>query len=109
MRTPVLVLILYLPLWGGKAQTATAPNQISGSFGALSNSFNGVPGSRQPLLGWDANGAFPPWHNLRFVLDLSNFRGTNLGSPQRGYFTTAGGAYSHGIGREAILGKMLLG
>ena len=109
MRSAVLVLILYLPLCGGQAQTATAPNQLSGSFGALSNSFNGVPGSRQPLLGWDADGAFPPWHNLRFVLDLSSFRGANLGSPQRGYFTTAGGQFSHVTGREMIFGKMLFG
>ncbi len=53
MRTPLVMLILCLPLWVGEAQTATAPYQLSGGFSALSNSFNGVPGSRQPLLGWD--------------------------------------------------------
>jgi hypothetical protein len=94
---------------GGKAQTPAAPYQLSGSFSSLSNSFNGVPGSRQPLLGWDGNVAFPPWHNLRFVLDFSGYQGTNLGSPQRGHFTTAGGEYSHRIGRETIFGKMLFG
>lgn len=109
MRTLLLVFVLHLPLFGLRAQTATAPYQVSGSFSAMSNSFNGVPGSRQPLLGWNANGAFPPWHNLRFVLDLSNFQGTNLGTLQRGYFTTAGGQYSHAMGREVIFGKMLFG
>jgi lipid A 3-O-deacylase PagL len=109
MRTSPVVLILCLPLWVGEAQTPTAPYQLSGSFSALSNSFNGVPGSRQPLLGWDGNAAFPAWHNLRFVLDFTDYRGTNLGAPQHGYFTTAGGEYCHRIGRENIFGKMLFG
>jgi hypothetical protein len=109
MRTPLVLLILCLPLWVGEAQTSTAPYQLSGSFSALSNSFNGVPGSRQPLLGWDGNAAFPAWHNLRFVLDFASYRGANLGAPQHGNFTTAGGEYSHRIGRESIFGKMLFG
>ena len=109
MRTPLVMLILCLPLWVGEAQTATAPYQLSGSFSALSNSFNGVPGSRQPLLGWGVNAAFPAWHNLRFVLDYTNYQGTNLGSPQHAHFPTAGGQYSHRIGRESIFGKMLFG
>ena len=79
MRTPLVMLILCLPLWTGEAQTANAPYLLSGSFSVLSNSFNGVPGSRQPLLGWNGNAAFPPWHNLRFVLDYANYQGTNLG------------------------------
>ena len=109
MRTPLVMLILCLPLWTGEAQTANAPYLLSGSFSVLSNSFNGVPGSRQPLLGWTGNAAFPPWHNLRFVLDYANYQGTNLGSPQHAHFPTAGGQYSHRIGRESIFGKMLFG
>ena len=109
MRIPLVLLILCLPLWVGEAQTATAPYQLSGSFNALSNSFNGVPGSRQPLLGWDAGAAFPAWHNLRFVFDYIDFQGKNLGSPQHGHFPTAGGQYSHRLGRESIFGKMLFG
>jgi hypothetical protein len=109
MRTPLVMLIVCLPLWVGEAQTATAPYQLSGSFSVLSNSFNGVPGSRQPLLGWGGNAAFPPWHNLRLVLDYTTYQGTNLGSPQRAHFPTAGGQYSHRIGRESIFGKMLFG
>ena len=109
MRTSLVMLILCLPLWVGEAQTATAPYQLSGGFSALSNSFNGVPGSRQPLLGWEVNAVLAAWHNLRFVLDYANYQGTNLGSPQHGHFATAGSQYSHRIGRESIFGKMLFG
>jgi hypothetical protein len=103
------MLILVLPLWSAEAQTATAPYVLSGNFSAQSNSFNGLPGSRQPLLGWGVNGAFPPWHNLRFVLDYSNYHGTNQGSPQRPRFVLAGWQYGHRIGRENIFGKFLVG
>ena len=109
MRTPLVLLILCLPPLVEEAQTATAPYQLSGSFSALSNSFNGVPGSRQPLLGWDVSAAFPAWHNLRFVLDYTSFQGKNLGSPQHAQFPTAGAQYSHRLGRESIFGKMLFG
>gem|GEM_PF-1200904 len=109
MRIPLVMLILCLLLGVGEAQTATAPYLLSGSFNALSNSFNGVPGSRQPLLGWDVSAAFPAWHHLRFVLDYTDFQGKNLGSPQHAQFPMAGGQYSHRIGRESIFGKMLFG
>jgi hypothetical protein len=103
------MLILCLPPWVAEAQTATAPYQLFGSISVLSNSFNGVPGSRQPLLGWDVSAAFPAWHNLRFVLDYTSFQGTNLGSPQHGQFPSAGAQYSHLLGRENIFGKVLIG
>ena len=90
MRIPVVVLILCLPVGFGEAQTATAPYQLSGSFTALSNSFNGVPGARQPLLGWAVSAALPAWHSLRFVIDYSSFQGKNLGSPQHAQFPTVG-------------------
>ena len=75
----------------------------------LSNSFNGVPGARQPLIGWGVGAAFTPWHNLRFVLDYTSFQGNNLGSPQHAHFPTVGAQYSHRIGRESIFGKMMFG
>jgi hypothetical protein len=109
MRIPVVALILCLPVGFLRAQTATAPYQLSGSFNVLSNSFNGVPGARQPLLGWDVGAAFRPWHNLRFVIDYTSFQGNNLGSPQHAQFPTVGAQYSHGIGRESIFGKMMFG
>jgi hypothetical protein len=109
MRTRLVLLILCLPLGTVEAQTATAPYQLSGSLNALSNSFNGVPGSRQPLLGWNGEVAFPAWHHLRFVLDYTDYQGTNLGSPQHGQFPMAGGQYSHRIGRASLFGTMLFG
>ncbi|MGA7157139.1 MAG: acyloxyacyl hydrolase [Acidobacteriaceae bacterium] len=109
MRTPLVVLVLCLPPWVAEAQTATAPYQLTGSFTALSNSFNGLPGSRQPLLGWSGTAAFPAWHNLRFVLDYTAFQGKNLGSPQHAQLPTAGAQYSHLLGRENIFAKVLLG
>jgi hypothetical protein len=109
MRSLLLLLILCLPLGLAKAQTASAPYQLSGSFNALSNSFNGVPGSTQPLLGWSLSAAFPPWHNVRFVLDYTSFQGTNLGAPQHAQFPTGGVQYSHLLGRENLFAKALIG
>lgn len=109
MRSLLLLLVLCSLPWAAKAQTATAPYQISGSFNTLSNSFNGVPGSTHPLPGWSVGAAFPPWHNLRFVLDYTSFQGTNLGSPQHAQFPTAGVQYGHLIGRENIFAKALIG
>src|ERR1700739_4290396 len=40
VRISLVILFLCLPLCVGVAQTATAPYQLSGSFNALSNSFN---------------------------------------------------------------------
>lgn len=109
IRIHMVVLFLCLPVGFGSAQTATAPYQISGGFNVLSNSFNGVPGARQPLLGWNVSAAFVPWHNLRFILDYTGFQGNNLGAPQRAHFPTAGAQYSHSIGRESIFGKVAFG
>lgn len=76
--------------------------QISGGYSLLSNSLNGVPGSHQPLNGWDAAVAFPSWHNLRFKIDTSAYRGTNLGAPQHLFFILGGGQYTWRIGRESV-------
>jgi hypothetical protein len=59
---------------GAVAQTETSPPfQIYGGYSWLSNSFNGVPGSRQPLNDWNAGAAFPQWHHLRFKIDYSMY------------------------------------
>jgi hypothetical protein len=92
------------------AQTeASAPYQISGGYSYLSNSFNGVPGSRQPLQGWNAAVAFPAWHNLRFKIDVFQFTGSNLGAPQHGFFIMAGGQYERTWGRERFFAQALVG
>jgi hypothetical protein len=85
------------------AQTeAPARYQIYGGYTFLSNSLNGVAGSHQPLNGLDAAVAFPSWHGLRFKIDTSAYRGTNLGAPQRPYFILGGGQYTWRVRREFV-------
>ena len=88
---------------------APARYQIYGGYAFLSNSLNGVPGSHQPLNGFDASVAFPSWHNLRFKVDVTAYRGTNLGAPQHPYFILGGGQYTWRIGRESVFAEGLGG
>jgi hypothetical protein len=83
--------------------------EIYGGYTFLSNSFNGVPGSRQPLNGWDASAAFSSWHRLRFKIDTYAYRGTNLGAPQHALFILGGGQYTWRFRREAVFGEALFG
>jgi hypothetical protein len=71
-----------------------------GGYTFLSNSMNGVPGSRQPLNGFDGSIAFPSWHNLSFKIDAFAYMGTNLNAPQHVYFILGGGQYGRRFGRE---------
>jgi hypothetical protein len=75
--------------------------QLYGGYALLSNSFNGLPGARHPLNGWDSSIAFPLWHNLRFKIDASGYLGTNTGASQRSLFVAAGGQFFHRFGRES--------
>lgn len=84
-------------------------HQIYGGYTYLSNTFNGVPGSRQPLNGWDASMAFASWHGLRFKLDTFAYRGTNLGAPQHPLFILGGGQYARRIRRESVFAEGLIG
>jgi hypothetical protein len=76
--------------------------QIYGGYAFLSNSFNGVPGSRQPLNGWDAAVAFPSWHRVRFKVDVASYRGTNLGAPQHAASIMGGVQYTWKFKRESV-------
>ncbi len=74
----LLLLALLCPSINAAAQSRPSPPlQIYAGYSWLSNSFNGVPDSRQALNGWNAGLAFPDWHHLRFKLDYSMFRGIN--------------------------------
>lgn len=88
---------------------AFAPYQITAGITRLSNSFNGVPGSRHPLDGWSASAAFPAWHGVRFKAAVFQFNGTNLGAPQHARFIMGGGQYEHYFGREGVFGEALFG
>ncbi|MGA2650124.1 MAG: hypothetical protein ABSF28_06365 [Terracidiphilus sp.] len=74
--------------------------QVYGGYNYLSNSFNGVPGARQGLSGWDVAGEFPEYHGVRFVLDTFGYRGTNQGVPQHAMFIMAGAQFGRRFGRE---------
>jgi hypothetical protein len=88
---------------------ASARYQVYGGYSFLSNSFNGVTGSHQPLNGWDAALAFPSWHNLRFKVDVSAYRGTNLGAQQHPYFILGGGQYNWRFRKESVFVEGLIG
>jgi hypothetical protein len=90
-------------------QEAPARYQIYGGYSFLSNSLNGVPGYVQGLNGFDVATGFPPWHNLRFKIDFSSYRGTNLGAPQHPFFVMGGGQYDIHLGRETAFAEALLG
>jgi hypothetical protein len=104
-----LILLLGLPAALYSQSEAGARYQIYGGYTLLSNSFNGVPGSRQPLNGWDASAALFPWHNLRFKIDTFGYLGSNLNAPQHAYFILAGGQYGRQFGREYAFVEALVG
>lgn len=92
------------------AQTLpSAPFQISAGVTRLSNSFNGVPGARHALEGWDAAAALRSWHGLRFKVDVFKLNGTNQGAPQNAIFILGGGQYEHFFRREGLFGEALFG
>ena len=92
------------------AQTETSAGyQVFGGYTFLSNSINGVPGSHEPLNGFDASLAFPAWRDLRFKFDTFRYIGTNLNAPQHVYFLMAGGQYGRNFGRESVFAEGLVG
>ncbi len=83
--------------------------QLYGGYSFLSNSLNGVPGSHQPLNGYDIGFAIPPWHDLRFKATLFQYLGTNLGAAEHPYFIMGGGQYGRNFGREYLFVEALVG
>jgi hypothetical protein len=84
--------------------------QLYGGYAYQSNSFNGVPGHRQSLNGWEASFAFPQmWHELRFKVDTTQYRGNNYGAAQNGYYILGGFQYSHKFGPETLYGEVMAG
>ncbi len=83
--------------------------QVYAGYTWLSNTTNGVPGSRQPLNGWDASIAFAQWRGFRYKMDVSSYSGTNLGAAQSPLIILAGVQYSRRVGRESVFGEALVG
>ena len=74
-------LLLVLLTAGVHAQTDfSARYQLYGGYSFLSNAINGVSGSHQPLNGYEVALAIPPWHDLRYKMNVFQYRGTNLGA-----------------------------
>ena len=105
----VLLVFLLTTLTSSAQSSDSSSYKISGGFSYLSNTINGVPGARQPLLGWEASLASPAWRNLRFKIDYSGYLGSNLGAPQHPYFIVAGGQYDHRLGKEKLFAEGLIG
>lgn len=110
--TPILLALL-IPCLPGLLLSQEAPSllhhEIYAGYTFLSNSFNGVPGSRQPLNGWDASIAFGYWRGLRFKAETFSYRGTNLGAPQQPMFIMGGGQFSRRMRRETLFIEGLAG
>jgi hypothetical protein len=83
--------------------------QLYTGYVYLSNSFNGVSGSHQPLNGWDASIAFPQGHNLRFKVHTSSFQGTNLGAGQHSLFVLPGAQFSGKLRKETVFAEGMAG
>jgi hypothetical protein len=83
--------------------------QLYGGYSFLSNSLNGVSGSEQPLNGYEFAFAIPPWHGLRYKMNLFQYLGTNLGANEHPYFVMAGGQYGRNFGREYTFVEALAG
>jgi len=110
MRLRLLTLAPFFCPLGLAAQSAgPPPYEIYAGYTLLSNSFNGVPGARQPLNGWDASVGLPPWHGLRVKIDVSHYSGTNLGAKQQALFIMGGGQYERTFHRERLFVEALFG
>lgn len=111
-----LVLRIVLPFIAAAihAQSAAPASyesryQLFGGYSFLSNSLNGVSGAHRPLNGYEAALAIPPWHDLRFKLNVFQYRGTNLGAIEHPYFVMGGGQYGKNVGKEAVFLEAMAG
>jgi len=109
MRSYVLLSVALISCAPVLAAQSAPPFQIYGGYTRLSNSFNGLTGSQNPLSGWDAGVALPAWHNLRVKIDVSQYTGTNLGAQQKAISIMGGGQYERTYHREGLLVEALFG
>jgi hypothetical protein len=118
MRFYSLVILLICPLILNAQSSVFSPNaqpgeipryQIYGGYSYLSNSFNGVPGARSGLAGWDASLAFPAWRGLRFKVDVAHYSGTNSGAQQNALSIMGGFQYERTFHRERLFVESLFG
>jgi opacity protein-like surface antigen len=89
--------------------TVPAPYQIYGGYSWLSNSFNGIPGARQSMNGWNAGVGLPAWHGLRTRIEFDRFTSDNLGANEKVWALMGGGQYEHALGHEKLFAEALFG
>jgi hypothetical protein len=109
LHSGLALAAISLPLLAVAQGSEHVPYEIYGAYTRLSNSFNGVPGSRQGLNGWEAAVAFPAWHGLRFKMDVSRYSGRNLGATQQALSILGGGQYERTWHRERFFAQALFG
>src|ERR1700761_9327377 len=110
MRPGLFSLVLFFAPLALAAQSAgPPPYEIFAGYTLLSNSFNGVPGSRQAMNGEDASLALPGWHGLRVKIDVSHASGTNLSAKQQALYIMGGGQYERTFRRERWFVEALFG
>jgi len=110
MRSVLLTVALLFCARAMVAQSVRPPSvEISAGYSLLSNSFNGVPGSRKALSGEDASIVLPGWHGLRVKIDVSRYYGNNLGAKQQATFIMGGGQYERTFHRERVFVEALFG
>ena len=83
--------------------------KASGGYSLLSNSPNGVRGSRQPLSGFAASLGMLPWRGLDLRAEAADYRGTNLNAQEHLLFLLGGGEYEAPLGKEAVFADAMLG
>jgi len=92
------------------AQSRNAPPyEIYAGYAWQSNTFNGLPGYKQGMNGWQAGVGFPAWHGLRARVEFSQFTGNNLGANEKVFAITGGGQYEHAVGREKLFVDAMFG
>lgn len=109
LRPFLLIAVACLPIVLCAQNEKPAHYQLFGGYTFLSNSPNGLQGEHQPLNGWDTSIEFPPWNNLRFKMEYSEYIGTNLGASQKPFYIMAGGQYSQRLGKESVYVEGLFG
>jgi len=105
----LLLEVCLCPLLSPAQSDPATRYQLYGGFSYLSNSFNGVPGARHALNGWDAGMVFPAWHGLSVKIDVSRYSGTNLGAKQQAISILSGGQYERSFHRERWFAEALFG
>lgn len=104
------LLPILWPLAAMSQTQGTAPYRLYGGATYFTNSFNGVPGAKSSLLGWDSDVEFPQvLHNLRFKIKVSGTTGENGGASQKAVFFLGGFQYEHTLGRERVFSHALVG